>query len=463
MKAGGFSTFCRPLKWIPIICIVFASNRLQSDLKRKFAFSILSNLKNLILFNKFTLKNGLRVIHHEDKNSQLCALNVLYDVGAKDELSTKTGFAHLFEHLMFGGSVNIPDFDGQLQQVGGEDNAFTNNDFTNYYLTLPASNIETGFWLESDRMLSLTFSQESLDVQRSVVMEEFKERYLNQPYGDAWLHLLPLAYIVHPYQWPTIGKELSHIEDALLTDVEDFFGKYYSPNNAILVIAGNISLQKAEELARKWFSDIPNRERPVRDLPREPKQELHRSKTLRGNVPLNSLTKAYHMCGRMDPDYYAFDLLSDILGTGKSSHLYNDLVKSRKLFVEIDSYLSGDIDPGLLIIEGKLSKGVPMEVAERAIEEVCAKIKEKVTAAELQKVKNKTETNIRFNDVGVLNKAMKLAYCELLGDVDLVNNEAACYAAVTADHISRLANECLQPQNCSTLYYLSEADTHAES
>jgi zinc protease len=411
----------------------------------------------LINYTYFQLENGLKVIHHLDESTQLCVLNVLYDVGSKHENPEKTGFAHLFEHLMFGGSVNIPEYDTPLQFAGGESNAFTSNDITNYYLTLPVPNIETGFWLESDRMLSLDFSQQSLDIQRNVVIEEYKERYLNPPYGDVWLKTLPLAYQKHPYRWPTIGKEIAHIENAVLDDVKAFFRNFYCPNNAILVVAGNISLDRTKELTQKWFANIPSQptQKPIYEA--EPKQVDSRIEKHEADVPLDLLVKAYHTVSRMDPDYYATDLISDLLGSGKSARLYNELVKKQRLFSELDCYLTGDIEPGLMVIEGKLSQGVSVEAGEKAIEEILVGFcKTGVEEQELTKVKNKTETNIRFNDIGVLNKAMKLAYSCLLGDIDLVNTEAGKYLDVKKEDILRVASEIFNPNNCSTLYYLAK-------
>lgn len=400
------------------------------------------------------MNNGLTVIHHQDDNTQLCVLNLLYKVGSKDENPNKTGFAHLFEHLMFGGSINIPEFDTPLQFAGGENNAFTSNDITNYYLTVPASNIETGFWLESDRMLSLDFSQKSLDVQKGVVIEEFKERYLNQPYGDLWLHILPLAYQKHPYNWPTIGKEISHIENANLEDVKDFFKNFYAPNNAVLVLAGNISLDKTKELCEKWFGEIPaqNIQKPVYEM--EPKQEEPRRKTIESDVPANLILKAYHMGGRLDKNYYAMDLLSDIIGSGKASTLYDVLVKEKSLFSEIDAYISGDAEPGLFMIEGKILPQVSIEDAENAIREVLSDlIKTGISETELKKVQNKTETNIRFGDVNILNRAMKLAYAEYLGDIELVNKEIDLYLEIDVEYMKEVISKTLQENNCSTIIY----------
>ncbi len=411
----------------------------------------------MIKYNQFQLANGLHVIHHFDDSTQLCVLNMLYNVGSKHENPDKTGFAHLFEHLMFGGSINIEEFDTVLQDASGDSNAFTSNDITNYYLTLPANNIETGFWLESDRMLSLDFSQESLDIQRNVVIEEFKERYLNQPYGDVWLKILPLAYKVHPYRWPTIGKEISHIENATLDDVKTFFKNFYCPNNAVLVLAGNLDLETCKILVSKWFAPIPSQNFVKTAYGKEPKQTEARTDTVYADVPLDMIVKAYHMPSRTDENYFAADMLTDILGAGKSSRFYVELVKNKNLFSELDAYISGDVEAGLLMIEGKLSKGVSMENAENAILSILEDFKHNsVREIELTKIKNKSETNIRFNDMTVLNKAMKLAYAWVLGDVELVNTEADSYLKVTETEIKNIANQILVPTNCSTLYYLSK-------
>ena len=378
-------------------------------------------------------------------------------MGSKDENPEHTGFAHLFEHLMFGGSINIKEFDSELQKAGGESNAFTSNDITNYYLTLPANNIETGFWLESDRMLSLNFSQDSLDVQKNVVIEEYKERYINQPYGDIWLKLLPLVYKVHPYRWPTIGKDISHIENSTLNDVISFFKHFYCPNNAILAIAGNISLEKAKYFVEKWYADIPSQKQIQNIYPIEPIQDSPQKEIVYSDVPYDVIVKAYKCCKRMDPDYYSTDLLCDILGSGRSSRLYNALIKGKNLFSELDCYLTGDIESGLFIIEGKTIKGIDIYEAEQAIiVELNKLISDNIDLTELQKVKNKVETNIKFNDLDVLNKAMKMAYSELLGDVNLVNTEVDYYNEVEIIDIVTIAKNIFVETNCSTLYYLSK-------
>ncbi|WP_025142601.1 M16 family metallopeptidase [Pedobacter jeongneungensis] len=411
----------------------------------------------MVDFNRFTLANGLKVLVHEDATTPMAVLNILYDVGARDEDPEKTGFAHLFEHLMFGGSVNIPSYDEPLQRVGGENNAFTSNDITNYYITLPAENIETAFWLESDRMLSLAFSEKSLDTQRNVVSEEFKQRYLNQPYGDVWLKLRPLAYKKHSYRWATIGKELSHIENATMEDVKAFFKKHYTPQNAILVVGGNVKTEDVKKLAEKWFEPIPAGEKYIRNLVQEDPQTEARVETVKANVPLNAIYMAFKMPGRLNQDYYAFDLLSDILSRGQSSRLYNSLLKEQQLFSDINAYISSSLDPGLFIVEGKLVEGVTVEAAEKAIWAELDKIKsELVSDAELTKVKNKVESVLVFSEMSLLDKAMNLAYYELLGDAALLNQETEAFLKVEAEDIKRISNETFNSNSSSTLYYLTE-------
>lgn len=407
----------------------------------------------MIQFDKFTLPNGLKVIVHEDTTTPLVSINILYNVGARDEDPEKTGFAHLFEHLMFGGSVNIPSYDEPLQIAGGENNAFTNNDITNYYLTIPAQNIETGFWLESDRMLSLAFTEKSLEVQRSVVIEEFKQRYLNQPYGDVWLLLRPLAFKVHPYQWATIGKEISHIEDATLDDVKAFFKKWYAPNNAILSIAGNCTTSLAKELCEKWFAPIPSADVPAKVLPAEPEQQERRILEVERDVPNSHLYMTWHCCSRNDETFYATDLLSDILSRGKSSRLYLRLVKEKGLFTDLNAYLMGDLDKSLFLVEGKLVNGVTMEDAEKAILEELEKTKTDITAKELEKVQNKAEATFEFSEMSISSKSLNLAYFELLGDAGLCNRQTEQYRKVTIGEIQSVARQIFNEKNCSILRY----------
>ena len=411
----------------------------------------------MIQYDRFILDNGLRVLVHEDHSTPMAVVNVMYDVGARDENPQKTGFAHLFEHLMFGGSINIPEYDDPLQMAGGENNAYTTNDLTNYYIQLPSENIETAFWLESDRMLSLAFDEKSLDVQRKVVCEEFKEHYINKPYGDVQHKLRDLAYKVHPYRWMTIGKELSHVENVELNDVKEFFFKHYRPVNAILVVAGHVQLENVKRLAEKWFGPIPMGEKYQRNLALEPLQEEARLLTVEADVPLDAYFKAWHISSRLHKGYYSADLLSDVLSGGGSSRLYQALVKEKQLFSHIDCSHSGSIEPGLLSIEGRLVKGVKMEDAAAAVQEEVEKIKsELVSDAELEKVKNKTESMIAFEDMTVMNRANSLAYYELLGNADMMNTELARYHEVTIHDLKETANEIFDESNSSTMEYFSK-------
>lgn len=410
----------------------------------------------MIKYSSKILSNGLKVLVHEDPSTPLATVNILYRVGARDENPEKTGFAHLFEHLMFGGSVNIPEYDSPLQLAGGDNNAWTNNDVTNYYLTLPANNIETGFWLESDRMLSLAFSEKSLEVQRSVVIEEFKQRYLNQPYGDVWLLLRPLAYRVHPYQWATIGKVVEHIADAKLEDVREFFFKFYCPDNAIMTVAGGVKAEEVFELAEKWFGEIRRTTPTKTPYPVEPPQTEYRELTVERDIPYDSLYRAYHMCSRLDKEFYSVDLLTDILSRGKSSRLYNVLVKEKKLFSDVNAYSTADFDKGLLIIEGKLVKGVSMNDAEQAIDAEITKVcSDVVTKDELEKVLNKVESTMEFSEMDLAGRALNLAIAEYMGNAELVNTELGLYRSVSAEEIRASAKEIFRKENCSTLYYLS--------
>jgi len=412
----------------------------------------------LIQFERFELENGLKVIVHEDESTPMVAVNVLYDVGARDESPDKTGFAHLFEHLMFGGSLNVPNFDGPIQSAGGENNAFTNNDITNFYNTLPAQNIETAFWLESDRMMSLNFSKESLEVQRKVVLEEFKDTCLNQPYGDAWHHISDVAYRKHPYRWPTIGRIPQHVEDATLDDVKAFFYKYYRPNNAILTVAGKVKVEQIKALSEKWFGPIPKGRVPKRKLPKEPIQRKFKQRTKTAKVPIDALYLAFHIGGRNDKEYYPTDLLSDILSNGGSSRLYRKLLKEQRLFSSIDAYVTGNIDPGLLIIEGKPAKGITLEEAEKAIwKELRLLRNHLVPEEELVKYKHKIENSLTFSEVSILNKAINLSFYELLGDANLANLEGQKYAAVTCEDIQRMARKIFTKSNCSKIFYKAEA------
>jgi len=406
----------------------------------------------MLKYDRFTLKNGLTVLFHKDTTTPLSVVNTLYDVGARDESEDKTGFAHLFEHLMFGGSINIADFDTPLQLAGGENNAFTSNDVTNYYDVLPANNIETALWLESDRMLSLAFTEKSLEVQRSVVIEEFKQRYLNQPYGDVWLELRPLAYKEHSYKWATIGKELSHIEDATMDNVKSFFKKHYSPSNAVLCIAGNFELEEVKSLVQKWYSDIPSGTKYNRNLTKEPEQKEFREKTIERDVPTNAFYYAFKMPNRLHHDFFTVDTLSDALGRDKSSSLYLSLKKGQNLVSDIGAYITGSIDEGLLVISGKLNDGVSFDDFDQALWKELDDFKSRaISADELEKIMNKIRTAKEFEDMGILNRAMNLCSYELLGDVSLINKESEIYHNITADNIQRVAKSILQKSSCSLL------------
>jgi predicted Zn-dependent peptidase len=411
----------------------------------------------MIQFSRFVLPNGLRVLVHEDNSTPMAVVNVLYDVGARDEDPNRTGFAHLFEHLMFGGSINIPEYDDELQKAGGENNAYTTNDLTNYYCQLPSANIETAFWLESDRMLSLAFSKKSLEVQRKVVCEEFKEHYINRPYGDIWFKMREMAYEQHPYRWMTIGKELKHVEEASLDDVKKFFKKHYTPANAILVVAGNVVTEQVYELAIKWFGDIPAGVKYNRQVPQEQEQQEAKRMDITADVPVDAFLKTWHMPSRLDPAYYVADLITDILGSGASSRLYQSLVKEKQLFTNIDCYHFGSTDAGLICVDGKLVKGVRPEDAELAVQaQLDLLMKEGVSVLELEKVKNKTESTMAFEDMSVMNRAASLAYYELLGDANLMNTELDRYNEVTADQLVELSRKLFEEKNSHTLYYRSK-------
>lgn len=416
----------------------------------------------MIQYDQFTLSNGLRVLVHRDTATPLACINILYDVGARDEDESRTGFAHLFEHLMFGGSVNIPSYDEISPRIGAENNAFTTNDITNYYITLPSQNLEAAFWLESDRLLSLAFSEKSLEVQRSVVIEEFKQRYLNQPYGDSWLMIRPLAYKVHPYKWATIGKEIKHIEDAVMDDVKAFFKKHYNPKNAILVVAGNVETEQVRGLCDKWFGTIPAGEKPPRHLPAEPRQEEYRRMEVERDVPTDALFLSFHMCARGDAEYHTMDIISDLLSRGNSARLYLNLVKERQLFNEINAFVMGDLDKGQFIVTGKPAEGVSLQEAEDAIfAELEALQNTLLSEQELQKVKNKIEASLTFAEMSVLDKAMNLAFFELLGDASLINTEVDRYFAVTSEMIRTQAREVFRKTNCSSLHYRASVKTTA--
>lgn len=411
----------------------------------------------MIEYQKHELPNGMQLIVNRDSTTPIVTINLLYKVGSRNEDPSRTGFAHLFEHLMFGGSENIPKYDEPLDRAGGENNAFTTADYTNYYLSVPKENIETGFWLESDRMLSLAFSQSSLDVQKSVVIEEFNQRYINQPYGDVWHILRPLAYKVHPYQWPVIGRDPSHIAQATLNDVKDFFFYHYAPNNAILCVSGDVSNQQVIDLAQKWFGPIPRREVKSRSIPPEPIQDQRRETRVVRPVPFDSIYMAFPMTSRIHPDFSVTDTISDLLSNGKSSRLFQNLVKEKKLFGEVNAFISGDIDPGLLVVTGRLTPGVSFDDAEKAIDEELNNLVSKgINDYELEKVKNKFESAFLFGLTSPLEKAFNLCYYEMLGSADMINSVVSDYRSVTASQIKRVANNLFQPSRRSVLHYKAE-------
>ena len=410
----------------------------------------------MIQFEKITLPNGLKVIAHYDNSTPFVAVNVCYNVGAKHEDPHRTGFAHLFEHLTFGGTKNIPNFDIPVQNGGGNNNAFTTNDITNYYITIPANNIEIALWLESDRMMGPKFTKKGLEVQRKVVVEEFRQRNLNRPYGDCWHLIRELSYKVHPYRWPTIGLTPDHIEQAKLEEVKDFFFHHYAPNNAVLVISGNILPESAFKLALKWFEEVPHRELGKLEIEEEPPQLEDREMTVYRDVPIDAFYISWHMGSRLSKDFYVADLLTDILSGGKSSRVEEQLIRGKKLFSEADVYLSGENDPGLLVATGKINEGVDFEYAKRSLLELIMQtVNQLITPYELEKVKNKVEADLLFNEIGYLEKAMQLAAFEILGDVNLINSQAALYQSVTIEDLKKTASAILRPGNCNVLNYKS--------
>ncbi len=412
----------------------------------------------MIVYSKHILDNGLTLLCHTDTGTPFVSVNTLYKVGSRDEDPGKTGFAHLFEHLMFGGSKNAPDFDREVQAAGGESNAFTTNDFTNYYITVPAGNIETALWLEADRMAALNISGKSLGTQKNVVTEEYKQRYLNAPYGDVWLALRPLAYRVHPYRWPTIGSSLEHIERATLEDVRDFFHRFYRPDNAIISISGNIGEKEALEKVKKWFGAISPGNCRKAPLPVEPEQrEARRLVMKEKSVPADMLFKAYHMGDRLSDHFYRCDLISDLLSNGQSSRLYLRLVKEKGIFSNLDAYITGESDPGLFVCSGTLSEGIGMETAEEALlEELGRFVSDPIEERELRKVINKMNAHLKYSEINYQNKANTMAFFEFLGASELINGEGEKYEEITAGQLQATARELFRPENCSTLHYLKK-------
>lgn len=411
----------------------------------------------MINYQKFVLDNGLEVLVHEDHSTKIAVLNILYKVGSRNEVQGKTGLAHYFEHLMFGSSKNVPVFDTALEKVGGSCNAFTNTDITNYYITLPAVNIETAFWLESDRMLQLTLSEKTIETQRKVVIEEFKQRYLNQPYGDVYHHMRSLAYQQHPYQWPTIGKDIEDIINYRREDVEQFYYTHYRPDNAVMVVAGDVTLEQVKRLADKWFADIPSAKIPKHSIQEEQVQTGKRILTVEAEVPTDALYKVYHMPGRMHEGYLQADLITDILGFGRSSILEQRLVKNGNLFASIGAYVMGTVDPGLMVFSGKMEKGQTAEQAELALDEVVAEfLASTISPSTLEKVNNQAEAMKTYESVQLLNRAMSLAYYAHLGDPEYYQEEYEKKKNISADSILHWGNQILREDNASVIYYKSK-------
>ncbi len=410
----------------------------------------------MISFSRTLLENGLKVIVHEDDSTPMAVVNILYDVGSSDEHPERTGSAHLLEHLMFGGSANIRAYDREVQKAAGENNAFTSNDITNYYIQLPAANLETGLWLESDRMQDLHFTQKGFDIQKNVVIEEFKQHYLNQPYGDMWMLLRPLAYKIHPYKWPTIGRDLAHIENITLDEIKEFYYEHYCPSNAILCISGNVKADHCFTLAEEWFGPIEKRKKTSRELPQEPRQRRSRKMNVSRDVPSDEIVLAYNMCGRKSPLYYTIDLISDLLAGGKSSRLFRHLVMEKKIFSSINAWITGDRDPGLFIIRGKPANNIGIEHAHEVIlGEIGDFTRHPPSGKELLKVKNKLEATRQFAHANILQKAMDLAYHELLGDAGVINDEIGKYREISTTDIRETSGSLFDPGNSSTLYYCS--------
>ncbi len=404
--------------------------------------------------NRHTLANGLRIVHHEDTTTQMVAVNVLYNVGARDEDPTRTGYAHLLEHLMFEGSVNIPDYDTHVQLAGGENNAWTSNDLTNYYITVPRGNVETAFWLESDRMLGLALTEQSVEVQKGVVIEEFKQQHLNRPYGDVQHLIRSMAYKVHPYQWATIGLCVEHIERATLPDVMEFYQRFYTPSNAILSVVGNIRFDEVVRLSEKWFGPISKSQITPRNLPEEPRQQRIRRKSVKRNVPANMLVMAFHMPERRNKDYHTCDLVTDLLAAGQSSRLIQHLVHRDKLFTSIDAYIQGSIDKGLLFVIGRMTDDTSFSTAEEAVWRELEQLKAKpINKDELEKVRNRSESERTFNNINYLNRAINMAQLELIGQDCELADELRRYCAITADDVQRLSKAIFLKRNCSVLYY----------
>lgn len=409
----------------------------------------------MINYETFTLTNGLKVIVHQDKSIPKVVFNILYRVGSKDEESSRTGFAHLFEHLMFRGSKNIPKYDTPLQRVGGQNNAFTSADVTNYYLNLPANQLETAFWLESDRMLELGLTEEKLETEKEVVINEYKQRYLNQPYGDAQLRMREMAFKVHPYRWTPIGQKMSHIAQATMEDVKDFFYGYYAPNNATLVVAGDVDMDQVHRLTEKWFGPIPKRPLKKHLIEQEPAQETARQETCHGPVPHPAVYKMYHIPAHTDPNYYTFEIIAALLASGTNSRLYQKLVKQQKVAMSVSAFSWQLHDPGVMSIDGHVAEGHSIAAYETAVQETLNEL-QNTTEADLQRMKNKLEAGHVMEQTSLFQKALNLAFSDTLGDVRLTNEVVNRFHNVTLNQVKEAAATYFVPNNASTLYYLPE-------
>ena len=408
----------------------------------------------MIPYRKTTLDNGLTVVVNRDRASKLAAVNLLYKVGARNEDPSRTGFAHLFEHLMFRGTRDVPDFDLRVQLASGDNNAFTNNDYTDFYITLPLDNVQTALWLESDRMQGLDITPAKLETEKKVVIEEFRQRYLNQPYGDQTMLLRGLAYRVHPYRWATIGLTTDHIASATLDEVRTFYRTHYRPSNAVLSISADLEEERMLELAGTWFGRLEDRPGADAPIPQEPPQEEPRRLEVVRDVPASTLTLAYHMGGRTSADFHTADLVSDLLSNGDSSRLYRRLVRERRLLSTVNAYITGDVDPGLFVLTGHLLPGTtPQQAEEALLGEVRDLAENPPGDYECEKVKNKFEANTLFGEINVMNKAMNLGFYEMLGDIGLVNRETAIYRSIAPDEIADFCRRTFRPENSSTLLY----------
>lgn len=411
----------------------------------------------MISYEKIVLPNGLRVVVNRDRQSEMAAVNLLYCVGARNENPSRTGFAHLFEHLMFRGTRRVPDFDMPVQMACGENNAFTNNDYTDYYITLPAANIETALWLESDRMTGLHITRPKLAAEKKVVIEEYNQRYLNQPYGDLWLLMRDMAYTRHPYRWSTIGLTPQHIADATLDEVKEFYARFYHPSNAILSVSADIAPERIFELADKWFGSIPAAApAPAEPLPAEPEQTAARRREVVRDVPVSTVTVAFHMGDRRSRDFYLCDLMSDILAGGQSARMFRSLIKEQRLFSSVNAYITGEVDPGLFVVTGQLLPETSAETGEKALwSELERLATQPASDYEMEKVKNKFEAETLFGEINVMNKAMNLGYYEMLGDLPLINREVEIYRSIGQSEVTEAATRLFRPERSSTLIYKS--------